>query len=272
MPSARGPVSQYVSMREMDRFVKQLAAVGITGLDVFFFSLFKLQAMFGSLKTFESFLRDRGLEKLVGVFFGRPSAARDYAPHVRETHDAIVHGVETILRQCEGLAVENLVVMPTTACWNLEPVTDDKLHAVADLWNRVGRLTKPHGIKTGVHHRILGGRAYHRADRQVLRLDRPGSGVLLLRCGTARDRRRRSGRAVPQVSPTVLRVPLQGHARRRSARRIPLQAGCRAARALRRALVLRDGHAGRSRRLPRPDAGDARMRLPRLDRCRTRQG
>jgi inosose dehydratase len=152
VPSARGPVSQYVSMGEMDRFVRQLAAVGITGLDVFFFSLFKLQAMFGSLKAYESFLRDRGLEKLVGVFFGRPWAAPDYAPHVRATHDAIVHAVEMILRQCEGLAVENLIVMPTTACWNLEPVTDDKLHAVADLWNRVGRLTEPHGVKTGVHH------------------------------------------------------------------------------------------------------------------------
>jgi len=38
-PSPRGLVTQYASVRSMDRFIKQLVALGFAGIDTFFFSL-----------------------------------------------------------------------------------------------------------------------------------------------------------------------------------------------------------------------------------------
>ena len=38
-PSPRGLVTQYTSVRSMDRFIKQLAVLGFEGIDTFFFSL-----------------------------------------------------------------------------------------------------------------------------------------------------------------------------------------------------------------------------------------
>ena len=65
---APGPDYQYASMHEMDRFVRQIAAVGFKGLDMFDFNLNHVVEMFGSLPAFEAFLQERGIERLVGIF------------------------------------------------------------------------------------------------------------------------------------------------------------------------------------------------------------
>ena len=61
------------------------------------------------------------------------------------------------LRMCEGLTgVENFIVMPTSTYYQTEPVTDDTIKVVADLWNRVGKLTLEQGMKTTCHFEFWG--------------------------------------------------------------------------------------------------------------------
>ena len=76
-PSARGPVNQYSSLREMDRFVQAVAAVGFTGLDIFDFNMAPLAEMFGSLERYRTFLFDRGIEQVSGLFHA-PAASTEH--------------------------------------------------------------------------------------------------------------------------------------------------------------------------------------------------
>ena len=141
----------------MDRYVKQLSALGFTGFDTFFFYLPLYAGMYGSVAGFEKFLQDNGIEKITGIFSAYPSATRYTAPHVRETHDRIVADCTNTLRMCEGLTgVENFIVMPTSTYYQTEPVTDETIKVVGDLWNRVGKLTLEHGMRTTCHFEFWG--------------------------------------------------------------------------------------------------------------------
>lgn len=153
MDSPRGRISPYFSKEYADSFVKQVGGLGFKGLDTFARTLPPKAAMFGSVKNFLEFLRERGMEKITGVFHDYAYATPTRAPHVRATHDNIFRDVEDIMRiNDQGWEVENLVVMPACTYWQVEPVTDEKLHAMADLWNRVGKMTISHGVKTSCHH------------------------------------------------------------------------------------------------------------------------
>jgi inosose dehydratase len=153
----QGPQPPSFNRAAMDRYVKQLSALGFTGFDTFFFYLHMLGGMYGSVPGFERFLQDNGFEKITGIFSAYPSATRYTAPHVRETHDRIVADCTNTLRMCEGLTgVENFIVMPTSTYFQTEPVTDDTIKVVADLWNRVGELTLEHGMKTTCHFEFWG--------------------------------------------------------------------------------------------------------------------
>ena len=155
-PSPQGPAYQYASGRAMDRFVKQIASVGFTGLDIFDFNIRQVVEMFGSLQGYEAFLRERGVEKLVGIFH----AARftpEAGPHLPETHDRYYNNVEALMRQLDGVEVENIIIMPLGAYPQVEPVTDDKIKHTAEFWSRVGELTLKHGAKLSAHHEFWGG-------------------------------------------------------------------------------------------------------------------
>jgi sugar phosphate isomerase/epimerase len=153
VPSARGPSTQYASVHEMDKFVKQLAAVGFTGLDIFDFHAHALTEMFGSLERYEPFLNERGLEKVVGVFHAPTYLeSRFGAPHIRESHDALLANCERVMQSVEPLQIETFVVMPAASYPYVEPVTDEKIAIMGEFWNRVGEMTLRYGVKTAAHH------------------------------------------------------------------------------------------------------------------------
>lgn len=154
--TAQGHVSPYVSRQCMDRYIKQITALGFQGFDSFAMRLGAWSAMFGSPRQFLTYLQDMGLEKIVGLFWDYPYASSTRAPHIRSTHEAIVGDVAGIMKQCNGLGVEKLVILPSCTDWQVEPVTDDKIKIMADLWNRVGMLTKENGIQTTCHHEFWG--------------------------------------------------------------------------------------------------------------------
>src|SRR4051794_37623452 len=145
----QGPQPPSFNRASMDRYIKQLSALGFRGFDTFFFYLPVYAGMYGGIPAFERFLQDNGLDKITGIFSAYPNATKYTAPHVPETHDRIVADCERTVGMVEGLTgVENFIVMPTTTYFQVEPVTDDKIKIMGDLWNRVGRMTLDHGMKT----------------------------------------------------------------------------------------------------------------------------
>ena len=154
----QGPQPPSFNRAYMDTYIKQLSALGFQGFDTFFFYLPMLAGMYGSVSDFEKYLQDNGFDKITGIFSAYPYATKFTAPHVAETHDRIVADCEYTLRAIEGLTgVENFIVMPTTTYFQMEPVTDEKIKVIADLWNRVGRITLAQGLKTTCHFEFWGG-------------------------------------------------------------------------------------------------------------------
>jgi sugar phosphate isomerase/epimerase len=152
----RGPVTQYHSRRQMDDFVKQIAAVGFEGLDMFDFQIFGLTDMFGSIEAYQRYLRDHGVEKIVNLFRGIMYDRRVADPHSRATHDEIVESTRRMLGMWSALEIENLIVMPAGLYIDVEPVTDDAIKAAAECWTRVGEMTRTEfGVTTTGHHEFF---------------------------------------------------------------------------------------------------------------------
>jgi inosose dehydratase len=154
--TVRGPVTQYHSRRQMDDFVRQIAAVGIEGLDMFDFQVFALSGMFGSVAAYQRYLQDHGIGKIVNLFRGIMYDRRVADPHVPETHDEIVESTRRMLGMWQALDIESLIVMPGVLWVDAQPVTDDKIRAAAECWSRVGRMSREEfGIQTTGHHEFF---------------------------------------------------------------------------------------------------------------------
>jgi sugar phosphate isomerase/epimerase len=154
--TTRGPVTQYHSRRQMDDFVKQIAAVGFTGLDMFDFQVFALSEMFGSIAAYQRYLQDHGIDKIVNLFRGIMYDHRVADPHVRETHDQIVESTRWMLGMWESLDIESLIVMPGSLYVDTAPVTDDKIKAAAECWSRVAEMSSEEfGVRTTGHHEFF---------------------------------------------------------------------------------------------------------------------
>jgi len=152
MLTQRGLIDPWYSRKCMDRFIRQIVALGFTGYDSFLYRLTSMASNFGggSLKNVLKFMQDRGMEKFVGIW---PMLAG--TPHDRSTHDQGVASAEQSLKLVEGLGVENFIVMPGGQYAQVEPVTDEKIKIMGEYYNRIGEVTLRHGIKLSCHHEFF---------------------------------------------------------------------------------------------------------------------
>lgn len=151
--SPKGPVNQFASRAEMDRFIKQIAAVGLSGVGMFAWNLGAVSAMFGGLPAYKTFLEERGIEKIVDLFWCQPQASPGMTIHDPEHKGRVIGMLDHFAGLAAGLGVENLIVMPAHCYSDTEPVTVDRIQVLADLWNTFGRMSlEKHGMKLGCHH------------------------------------------------------------------------------------------------------------------------
>lgn len=153
----QGPLSQYTSHAHLDGFLKQIAVLGFEAIETFDFHLGLFRELFGSLQGARSFMQDRGIDRVLSLFHAVMYDARQSAPEVRETHDRIFNYARHIMESSSGLGVENFIVMPAGLYYDVEPVTDDKIRACAEIWSRVGRMTRDFGVRTCAHHEFFCG-------------------------------------------------------------------------------------------------------------------
>lgn len=155
--SPHGPIDQWESYESMDRFLKQVAAVGYQAIDTFDFRYGQIIDMYGSVANYQEFVQERGLERIVNTFHAAQYDPRRYAPHIRETHATILEDFRVTLDRWSDITLDNIIVMPATLYYDMEPVTEDKIKITADLWNQVGALTSAAGVKLTCHHEFFCG-------------------------------------------------------------------------------------------------------------------
>jgi sugar phosphate isomerase/epimerase len=155
--SPHGPIDQWESRNSMSRFLKQVAAVGYDAIDTFDFRWYQIMGEYGSVANYQEFVQEHGLERIVNTFHAADYDRRVYAPHIPETHDRILEDFRVTMDRWSGIALDNIIVMPATLYYDMEPVTDDKIKHTADLWNKVGAITRDAGVKLTCHHEFFCG-------------------------------------------------------------------------------------------------------------------
>lgn len=153
MNSPQGLTKANVRREFVEFYIRQISALGFKGLDIFFFDIWRYARMFGSFKNYIAFLQDFGIEKVVGFFATAHGEARSNNAFIRESHDNIYRQFEGYCAATEDTGVENIILMPAPTYYQCEPMTDEKIRILADLWNRVGEMTlTKFGIKITCHH------------------------------------------------------------------------------------------------------------------------
>jgi inosose dehydratase len=159
----QGYVSQYSSVKLFDSFIKQISALGFEAIETFDFHLGVLTDLFGSLPNARNFLQERGIDRVLSLFHAVMYRDGVSQAHDPATHDLLFNHALHTVKSAEGLGVQNLIVMPAGQYHDVEPVTDERIRACADLWSRVGKMTLEHGIRVCCHHEFYCG--IHHADQ-----------------------------------------------------------------------------------------------------------
>lgn len=152
-----GPADQFQSRDAMDRFLKEVKSVGYDAIDTFDFRLWQINDLFGSVANFQEFVQERGLDRIVNTFHAANYDTRNYAPHIPETHDNILEDFKRTMDAWSGIQLNNIIVMPATLYFDMEPVTEDKIKHTADLWAKVGKITREYGVNLTCHHEFFCG-------------------------------------------------------------------------------------------------------------------
>lgn len=155
--SAIGQIDQWQTYDTMDRFLKQVRAVGFDAIDTFDFRYFTIMDMYGSVANYQEFVQERGLDRIVNIFHAAVYDPRNYAPHIPETHENMLEDFRITMDRWSGIQLDNIIVMPATLYYDMEPVTADKIKTTAELWNKVGEITLAAGVKLTCHHEFFCG-------------------------------------------------------------------------------------------------------------------
>ncbi|GAB7004815.1 hypothetical protein JCM18899A_22880 [Nocardioides sp. AN3] len=152
-----GPIDQWHNVKTMSSFLKQIKATGFDAIDTFDFRIWQMYGTYGGPAKYQQMVQDHGLERIVNTFHAADYDVRNYAPHLPETHDNILEDFRVTMGRWSEIQLDNIIVMPATLYYDMEPVTEDKLKHTADVWNKVGEITASYGVRLTCHHEFFCG-------------------------------------------------------------------------------------------------------------------
>ena len=155
--TAAGLTSPGNRINYLERYLKELRALGYQGLDTFAARLpFYGRLVAGNNGTpvdFENYLKDLGFERLVSMFLdfiGNNPAERIADP---ACHDQIFNKFRAACEMAKGTGIDTFIVMPACQYFYTDPVTEDHIRHTADFWNRTGKMMlEDYGIHAACHH------------------------------------------------------------------------------------------------------------------------
>ncbi|MBR0352806.1 MAG: TIM barrel protein [Oscillospiraceae bacterium] len=111
-----------------------------------------ISQVYGGVKEFDEYLKNIGIKQIAGWDYD-PTApyaeencdGRD--PTDPAQHEGIVDALVQFAEFLKTVGGDNFCVRPMGALWRAGEVTDEKLKAVAECWNKVGRMSAQYGVK-----------------------------------------------------------------------------------------------------------------------------
>jgi sugar phosphate isomerase/epimerase len=152
-----GPIDQWQSRRAMQRFLRQVKAVGFDAIDTFDFRIWQILEQYGSVANYQEFVQEQGLERIVNTFHGVYYTPERYAPEVPATHQNILDDFKFTMDMWSGIRLDNIIVMPGSRYFDEQGVPDDGIKHAAEIWGEVGALTQKYGVNLTCHHEFYGG-------------------------------------------------------------------------------------------------------------------
>lgn len=152
-----GPIDQWHSRLAMQRFLRQIAAVGFDAIDTFDFRYWQILEQYGSVANYQEFVQEQGLERIVNTFHGVYYTPDRYAPEIPATHATILDDFRVTMDRWSEIQLDNVIVMPGSRFFGEKGISDDELKHAAEVWGRVGEITRDYGVNLTCHHEFYGG-------------------------------------------------------------------------------------------------------------------
>ena len=120
--------------QDWDKILRYFAGAGFKGIEIMVFSVPSIQNAFGSMANFRDFAKERGIERITGMF------SHHVGSQDKRNHEAIfAYEQQAIdaLAECGGI---NLIVQPAGQYYGTGPLDEEGLKNVAECMNTVGRM------------------------------------------------------------------------------------------------------------------------------------
>jgi inosose dehydratase len=162
----------FVRKDQMESAFKVISVCGFNAIEITDTALggHMIPDYFGTAHAFMEFLHGCGVERVcslnTGIDFG-------VSPTNPADHDRMVAGASRSAQFIAELGATRLVVRPMPPYWREAPITDEKIKAAAECWNRVGEATRAAGVVTTMHVDFLCGVRNPEALEKLLALTSP---------------------------------------------------------------------------------------------------
>lgn len=151
-------MSYYV---EWDKIVKYHAAIGYKGIELMPFERFNILKLFGTYQNFLDFIRERGVERITGMFCGAG------ASYDKANHKALLEQLQGVIDDTYTLGGENINVCPSVDYYGVGPLSAEGLKNTADFLNELGKRSYEKGITTCIHNEFFCASNKNEHDRLI---------------------------------------------------------------------------------------------------------
>ncbi|MCQ2558741.1 MAG: sugar phosphate isomerase/epimerase [Oscillospiraceae bacterium] len=111
-----------------------------------------ISQIYGSREEFDAYLKGLGIEQIItwdynpGMMCGE-EGVMGRNPSDPAQHEGIVAAVEQFVEFLSKVGAKIFVVRPMNSYWQVAPVTDDKILAAAECWNKVAAMAAKYDVK-----------------------------------------------------------------------------------------------------------------------------
>jgi len=130
---------------DWDKILKYHVAAEITGIEVMFHMLPYVKQFFGEPARFTDFVKERGLEKVTGVFSIAVGSEN------KESQSGTLAFNQKIIDFAYGLGAENINIMPASGYYGNGPLSANQLKNSVECINEIGKRAADKGIELCIH-------------------------------------------------------------------------------------------------------------------------
>jgi inosose dehydratase len=131
---------------DWDKVIKYIVAAGFKGIEVMVFDLPMIQNIFGTLTNFSNFAKERGIERITGMF------SHHIGSEDKKNWPEIFDYQKRAIDALYELGGKNLIVQPAGQYYGLGPLSKDQLKTAAECMNEVGKMAADKGLEICIHN------------------------------------------------------------------------------------------------------------------------